>query len=116
MNDLAKEGIISNLQVAFSRYDKSSSTNGGSADRPRYVQHLMQKDEAVSSRLLDVILNHNGHVYVCGDGNQMAKDVQRVIAGLIRDRLGDDGTTDSGKTYLNNMKTTGRFLMDIWTG
>ena len=76
----------------------------------------MEKDETISERLLDVILNRNGHVYVCGDGNQMARDVQRAISKLIKNRLGDDGTPDSGMSYLNNMKTNGRFLMDIWTG
>ena len=47
----------------------------------------------------------------------MAKDVQRVIATILKEHLSDDdGTPDSGKTYLHNMKMNGRFLMDIWTG
>ena len=119
MNNLVKEGIISNLNVAFSRYVKNSpSPNGdtGGDDRPRYVQHLIQNDQAISSRLLDLIINQNANVYICGDGNQMAKDVQRVIGTILQNHLGDDGTPDSGKTYLHNMKMNGRFLMDIWTG
>ena len=63
-------------------------------------------------------------VYVCGDGNHMGRDVQATIAKLISPHLQTatsttttttTNETDIGKSYLEEMKSEGRFLMDIWS-
>jgi sulfite reductase alpha subunit-like flavoprotein len=62
---------------------------------------------------MDIILIQKGVVYICGDGNKMARDVQHVISELLGARLA--GTGVSGEAYLQDMKSKGRLLMDIWT-
>jgi sulfite reductase (NADPH) flavoprotein alpha-component len=60
-----------------------------------------------------LIVEEGARVYVCGDGNEMAKDVQVTIAELLGERLG--GGVDRGQTYLEGMKKEKRFLLDIWS-
>lgn len=94
---LSEEGVIDHLHTAFSR-------DGASKE---YVQDLMKKQET-SERLADTILNQNGRVYVCGDGNHMGRDVQAAIAELLTPHV-------DGKEYVETMKREGRFLLDIWS-
>lgn len=102
MMSLQKEGIIANLYTAFSR----------DGDR-QYVQDIMRGNGACSKRLLDLIVDQRACVYLCGDGNAMAKDVQAALVELLGQRL-EDGI-DEAKTYLEKMKKENRFLMDIWS-
>lgn len=77
--------------------------------------------QETAQRLSDTILNKNGRVYVCGDGNHMGRDVQATIAKMLGPHLvSSDGTTASdpenlGKEYVEKMKNDGRFLLDIWS-
>lgn len=75
--------------------------------KKEYVQDLM-KNKETSERLAETILNGNGRVYVCGDGNHMGRDVQAAIAELL-------GPHVDGKEYVEAMKRDGRFLLDIWS-
>lgn len=100
-------GEITNLNTAFSR----DVRNDAATKHYKYVQHIMMNDSDCSSRLVDTILNKNGRVYICGDGNNMAKDVQQAIADL----LGPHIEGQDGKVYIDNMKEEGRFLLDIWS-
>jgi sulfite reductase alpha subunit-like flavoprotein len=46
----------------------------------------------------------------------MARDVQNVIAEMIGKNLdGDDSGLEKGKAFIEEMKTKGRFLLDIWS-
>jgi sulfite reductase alpha subunit-like flavoprotein len=101
MEDLQKEGVITKLYTAFSRDGKKE-----------YVQDIIRGNEECAARLLDLIMEKRACIYVCGDGNAMAKDVQNVIAELLGKQLGGEA---QGKEYLEKMKTDSRFLMDIWS-
>ena len=74
--DLLKRGVLTRLDVAFSR------------DQPekRYVQHALWD----ARRDLYAWLQEGAAIYVCGDANAMAKDVH---ATLQRD-LGEQGDRD----------------------
>jgi sulfite reductase alpha subunit-like flavoprotein len=101
MQELQKEGVITKLYTAFSRDGKKE-----------YVQDIIRNNEDCAARLLDLIMEKRACIYVCGDGNAMAKDVQTVIVELLGKQLGGE---DQGKEYLEKMKTDKRFLMDIWS-
>lgn len=107
MEALKQKGVISQLYTAISR-DTTSQTNG---DRRKYVQDIMLKDDACASRLQDLILKKNASVFICGDGNAMAKDVQSAIIEIVKRGLGDE----SAKGYVDKMKAEKRYLVDIWT-
>ena len=98
MEQLKKEGVITDLYTAFSR------------QKPKqYVQDIMVQDEVCRATLADLILKENASVYICGDGNQMAKDVQNAIVEVVASRV------ENAPEYLEKMKKQRRLLMDIWT-
>lgn len=93
LNSLVTSGLIKQLHTAFSRDGNK-----------QYVQDLMDKS------LVKAVLDEQASIYLCGDGNAMAKDVQAKIVELLRPRLGDDS-----QKYLEDMKTKNRFVQDIWS-
>lgn len=109
MKQLNEQGVISNLYTAFSRDSKAQGTNG---NRRKYVQDLMLKDTECAARLQTLILEKKASVYICGDGNAMAKDVQGALTEIIGQRSGGQ---DGGKKYVEQMKLEKRYLVDIWT-
>jgi len=96
-------GILSNLYTAFSREHGKEKM---------YVQNVMQDKPECKQRLTEMILNKNASVYVCGDGNAMGKDVQQAIVNVLADKL---ESKQSALSYLDQMKTSGRFVLDIWS-
>ena len=104
IEQMKKEGILENLYLAFSRDDNYPH---------KYVQDIMRGDTDCSQRLVNLIVNKHASVYVCGDGNAMAKDVQESIVELLGSHF--QGGQDEAVKYLETMKTKKRFLLDIWS-
>jgi sulfite reductase alpha subunit-like flavoprotein len=105
LQSMKDEGIITNLYSAFSR----------DGTKKVYVQDIMKNNPECSKHLVDTIVNGNGRVYICGDGNRMARDVQNVLAELIGTHIDSTKIEEHGKSYIENMKNEGRFLLDIWS-
>lgn len=107
MKSLEKEKVISSLNVAFSR----------DGAKKVYVQDKIKEN---GKRLADMVLVKGAAIYVCGDGNAMAKDVQgALIDVLVTEKFSLDKSNDSARTeakeYLEEMKKSNRFLLDIWS-
>ena len=109
MVELKRQGIISNLYTAFSR-DSPASSNG---PRHKYVQDIMLETEC-SNRLAKLIHEKNASIYICGDGNAMAHDVQNALTQIITKGLVDGGV-EAAQKYVEEMKRDKRYLVDIWT-
>jgi NADPH-ferrihemoprotein reductase len=106
-------GILTNLHTAFSREHGKKKI---------YVQNIMQDKQECKRRLADMILRKDASVYVCGDGNAMGKDVQEAIVNILAEMLILDGkckedveSKQRALAYVNQMKTLGRFVLDIWS-
>jgi len=102
MEDALADGTLTRLHTAFSREDSSNKV---------YVQHLM---EAEGKRLASLLTDGGVYVYICGDGNGMARDVQDCILRVLRtnsDMTGEGQAED----FLKGMKERGRLLLDIWS-
>ena len=110
MKDFKQERIITNLHTAFSR-------DNDDPKKRTYVQDMMKSHPECAKRVVDVILNMSGSVYICGDGNRMARGVQLVIAELLGKSLGGDESSyiEKGFACIEEMKSKGRLLLDIWT-
>ena len=93
-----KDGLLTNLDVAFSR-DQS---------RKIYVQDRLVENGSE----IFLWLERGAHVYVCGDAEYMARDVHATLADIVQDRGGmsEDRATD----YLNEMKQAGRYQRDVY--
>jgi sulfite reductase alpha subunit-like flavoprotein len=60
-------------------------------------------------------MKKNGTVYICGDGNRMARDVQNTMAELIGKHIGGESAMDAGKAFVEEMKAKGRLVLEIWS-
>lgn len=72
MQGYLKDGALSRLETAFSRE---------SADEKVYVQQRILEN---GPELADLILNKGAHVYICGDGAKMARDVDGAFATILK--------------------------------
>ncbi len=105
MKSLENSGIITNLQVAFSRDSEESKC---------YVQDKLKKE---GKAMINMIINESAAVYICGDGNAMAKDVQQALIGMLAEHQfsGDTDSLQKAKIYLEDMKRRNKMLLDIWS-
>jgi sulfite reductase (NADPH) flavoprotein alpha-component len=92
-------GVLSRLDLAFSR----------ECGRPKtYVQHRM-KD---SARDVFDWLENGAHLYVCGDAEQMAKDVDRTLHEIVAEAGGMDAA--AAHSYVNELIKAHRYVRDVY--
>ncbi|KAF8766875.1 NADPH--cytochrome P450 reductase like protein [Argiope bruennichi] len=95
-----EEGTLTKLHAAFSR------------DQPEklYVTHLLNanKDE-----LWRVFGESSGHIYVCGDARNMAKDVHNIILEIVQEY--GKKTKDEAEAYIKKMESQRRYSADVWS-
>ncbi len=93
-----KEGVLSRIDVAFSR------------DQPEkvYVQHRMWERRAE----LFAWLEDGAHLYVCGDEKAMAKDVHAMLARIVADQSGR--SAEAAETYLSDLRKQRRYQRDVY--
>jgi sulfite reductase (NADPH) flavoprotein alpha-component len=86
--DWIKDGVLTRLDVAFSR------------DQPekRYVQHALWD----ARQDLNAWVQDGAAIYVCGDAAAMAKDVHETL------------TTILGKPALDSLRREGRYPRDVY--
>jgi len=97
----AKEGVLSDLKVAFSRLQKEKL----------YVQHLMTMGD-VPEKIWDSI-KRGGHFYVCGDAKLMARDVGDTLIKIASEQ-GAMSKADAEK-YVEKMMSDSRYQSDVWS-
>jgi sulfite reductase (NADPH) flavoprotein alpha-component len=96
--DLHKDGVLSEVDLAFSR------------DQPEkvYVQHRMwqrRKD-------LFAWLEDGAHLYVCGDEKAMAKDVHATLAAIVA--VQSQRSAEAAEAYLTDLKKQHRYQRDVY--
>eukprot|EP01063_Lacrimia_lanifica_P015307 TRINITY_DN22103_c0_g1_i1.p1 TRINITY_DN22103_c0_g1~~TRINITY_DN22103_c0_g1_i1.p1 ORF type:complete len:692 (+),score=322.35 TRINITY_DN22103_c0_g1_i1:85-2076(+) len=99
MEESAKNGVITDLRVAFSR----------DQEQKVYVQHLLEQD----ADALWEIISKNGNIYICGDAKNMARQVEEVLVKVLMEK-GAMARPDA-EAYLNRMEKSQRYLKDVWT-
>ena len=96
--DLLKRGVLSRLDLAFSR-DAAPKT---------YVQdRLRQQGRDVYAWLEDGAL-----LYVCGDAAHMAPDVHSILADIVAEHGGLD--PEGAEDYLAGLKRDRRYRLDVY--
>ena len=93
-----RDGLLTRLDTAFSR----------DQDHKIYVQHRLL-DHAAE---LWAWLEDGAHLYVCGDAERMARDVDRGLAYIV----GKQGRIDlaAAKAYLARLAAEGRYQKDVY--
>lgn len=93
-----KEGVLSRIDLAWSRDQKEKI----------YVQDKLREQGAELWRWI----NDGAHIYVCGDANRMAKDVEQVLLEVIAEFGGMD--LESADEYLSELRVERRYQRDVY--
>ena len=93
-----KKGVLTRLDLAFSR-DQAEKI---------YVQHrLLQKSKQVWEWI-----NNGTTLYVCGDKNKMAIDVERAFVQIAQKEGGLP--EEKATAFIKNLKKTRKYLEDVY--
>lgn len=93
-----KEGVLSRIDMAWSRDQKEKV----------YVQDKLREQGAELWRWI----NDGAHIYVCGDANRMAKDVEQVLLEVIAEFGAMD--IESADEFLSELRVERRYQRDVY--
>lgn len=93
-----KDGVLTKMDVAFSR----------DTDEKVYVQHRMLEH----SKELFKWLQEGAYVYICGDAENMARDVHHALVEIIQNEGGM--SREKAEYYLADMQQEKRYQRDVY--
>ncbi|XP_076452783.1 NADPH--cytochrome P450 reductase-like [Babylonia areolata] len=94
-----ERGSLTHLHTAFSR-DQTHKV---------YVQHLLQQQAEHTWNALQ----NNGHLYICGDARNMARDVLSTLEKIIMEKGQMD--KQQAEQYIKKLQNKGRYSADVWS-
>jgi sulfite reductase alpha subunit-like flavoprotein len=95
------------LHTAFSRPITSDSTT--MSKKKEYVQDLLWKNR---DQVWEMLQHNEAHIYICGDGRHMAKDVDNTLH-RIAEESGKMSQSDA-ITFFETLQENDRYLQDVW--
>jgi len=93
-----KEGVLTRVDLAWSRDQQEKI----------YVQDKLREQGAELWRWI----NDGAHIYVCGDANRMAKDVEQALLDVIAEFGGMD--TEAADEFLSELRIERRYQRDVY--
>ncbi|GJL37901.1 sulfite reductase [NADPH] flavoprotein alpha-component [Enterobacter hormaechei] len=93
-----KEGVLNRIDLAWSRDQKEKI----------YVQDKLRQQGAELWRWI----NDGAHIYVCGDANRMAKDVEQALLDVIAEFGAMDA--EAADEYLSELRVERRYQRDVY--
>jgi len=102
LENYASQGILSELNLAFSRFNENQRT---------YVQHKMMEGDTPKN--IWNILSNGGHFYVCGDAAGMARDVHETLLNIIQKEGGK--LREEAVKIIEDLQKSNRHQSDVWS-
>ncbi|CRY54449.1 sulfite reductase subunit alpha [Yersinia intermedia] len=93
-----KDGLLTRIDLAWSR-DQAHKI---------YVQDKLREQGAELWRWIQ----DGAHIYVCGDANRMAKDVEQVLLDVVAEHGAID--TEQADEYLSELRLARRYQRDVY--
>ncbi len=93
-----KEGVLTRIDLAWSRDQKEKV----------YVQDKLREQGAELWRWI----NDGAHIYVCGDANRMAKDVENTLLEVIAEYGAMDA--EAADEFLSELRVERRYQRDVY--
>lgn len=93
-----KSGLLTKLDLAFSR-DQAEKI---------YVQDRLKEN----AQQVYQWLQEGAHLYLCGDANRMAKDVQQALIDIISEQ--GQQSPEQAEQYLNELRKAKRYQKDVY--
>ncbi|KAH0951974.1 hypothetical protein HN011_004798 [Eciton burchellii] len=75
-----------------------------------YVTHMLEKNK---EELWRVIGEQKGHIYVCGDARNMARDVHNILLKVVMER--GNMSELAAMDYIKKMESQKRYSTDVWS-
>ncbi|EKN3361152.1 NADPH-dependent assimilatory sulfite reductase flavoprotein subunit [Yersinia ruckeri] len=93
-----KEGLLTHIDMAWSQ------------DQPQkiYVQDKLREKGAEVWRWIQ----QGAHIYVCGDANRMAKDVEKALLDVVAEHGGMDA--EQADEFLSELRFARRYQRDVY--
>jgi len=110
LNALGGSGVI-NLHTAFSRASEACSSGHWRGARVN-IAYVQDEIEAHGEAVAELLLEKGGHLYVCGDGQEMARDVHAALVAALGRRL--RVSEQAAEARLSALGTEGRYRREIW--
>ena len=98
LQDYLSRGTLTHLHVAFSR-DQAHKI---------YVQDKLRKNAVELYKWIQ----DGAHIYICGDGQRMAKDVHAALLDMVSEQAGLD--PDGAEVLLDDLRASGRYQRDVY--
>jgi sulfite reductase (NADPH) flavoprotein alpha-component len=98
LQNYLKRGLLTKLDVAFSR-DQAQKV---------YVQDKLRQHGSEVWQWLE----QGAHLYICGDANRMAKDVQQALLDIVQQYGGK--TAEQAQAYLDELRVAKRYQKDVY--
>ncbi|XP_034946237.1 NADPH--cytochrome P450 reductase isoform X3 [Chelonus insularis] len=99
LEEYVKNGTLI-LHTAFSREQ----------EKKVYVTHLLEKN---MEEIWNVIGDKHGHVYICGDARNMARDVHNILLKVVQEK--GKMTEMQAADYIKKMESQKRYSTDVWS-
>ncbi|KAF0984240.1 hypothetical protein FDP41_007417 [Naegleria fowleri] len=96
-----------NLLVASSR---EADSGGGIWYGGSYVQDYLRE---YSANIVEMMMMKKGVLYVCGDAQSMATQVNRVLHQIIEEEC--NYSPEQAKQVVSEWQATGRYLKEVWS-
>ncbi|WP_339720886.1 assimilatory sulfite reductase (NADPH) flavoprotein subunit [uncultured Paraglaciecola sp.] len=93
-----KDGVVNKVSLAFSR----------DQEQKVYVQHRMLEQGAELYKWLE----QGAHLYVCGDANHMAKDVQDALVQIVIEHGAK--SEEQAEQYISDLRRAKRYQKDVY--
>ncbi|MFT6343436.1 MAG: sulfite reductase (NADPH) flavoprotein alpha-component [Paraglaciecola sp.] len=93
-----KDGVVNKISLAFSR-DQEEKV---------YVQHRMLEQGAEFYQWLE----QGAYLYVCGDANHMAKDVQDALVQIVIEHGAK--SEEQAEQYISDLRRAKRYQKDVY--
>jgi sulfite reductase (NADPH) flavoprotein alpha-component len=93
-----KDGVVNKVSLAFSR----------DQEQKVYVQHRMLEQGAELYQWLE----QGAHLYVCGDANHMAKDVQDALVQIVIEHGAK--SEEQAEQYVSDLRRAKRYQKDVY--
>jgi len=93
-----KEGLLTRIDLAWSRDQQQKI----------YVQDKLREQGAELWRWI----NDGAHIYVCGDANRMAKDVEQTLLEVIAEYGAMDA--EAADEFLSELRVERRYQRDVY--
>ena len=93
-----KDGVVNKISLAFSR----------DQEQKVYVQHRMLEQGAELYQWLE----QGAYLYVCGDANHMAKDVQDALVQIVIEHGAK--SEEQAEQYISDLRRAKRYQKDVY--